>query len=36
MTELRKAREYWLMAAKSKAHNPVGAFSIPLARKKLA
>ncbi|MBY0506622.1 MAG: hypothetical protein K2X03_22065 [Bryobacteraceae bacterium] len=31
-----KAREYWQMAAKSKAHNPVGAYAIPLARKKLA
>ena len=30
-----KALDYWRMAAKSKAHNPVGAYAIPLARKKL-
>lgn len=30
-----KAMEYWRMAAKSRAHNPVGAYAIPLARKRL-
>ncbi len=33
--EAAKAREHWEQAAKSKAHNPVGAYVIPLARKKL-
>jgi len=31
-----QAREHWQLAAKSRAHNPVGAYAIPLARKKLS